>query len=202
MAGEKKEIAMKRIALLLTLAVTLMIAGCVPSLNPLYTEKDLLFDKALVGVWSDNDDSKETWAFERSGEKGYKLVYSADGKAGEFEVYLLKLGETLFLDLYPDDAAFKEINRNDFYKSHFLPTHTFAKVTQIEPSLQMAFLNPDWLKEFLEQSPKAIGHEKTGDRIVLTASTKELQKFVLDHVSTKNAFGDEPSNLKRIKSKP
>lgn len=193
---------MKRIALLLTLALTLMIAGCVPSLHPLYTEKDLFFENALVGVWAESDDSRETWAFERSGEKGYKLVYTGDGKTGEFEAHLLKLGDTMFLDLYPDDAGLKELNRNDFYKSHFLPTHTFAKVTQIEPALQMAFLNPDWLKELLEKNAKAIRHEKVGDRIVLTASTDELQKFVLNHGNTKNAFGDEPSNLKRIKSKP
>ncbi|HKS38638.1 MAG TPA: hypothetical protein VJW76_15705, partial [Verrucomicrobiae bacterium] len=172
------------------------------SLNPLYTDKDLLFEKALVGVWVENDDSREAWAFERRGEKGYKLAYTVDGKTGEFEAYLLKLGETLFLDLYPDDEGFKEMNRNDFYKSHFLPAHTFAKVTQIEPTLQMAFLNPDWLKELVEQNPKAIRHEKNGDRIVLTASTKELQEFVLAHARTKNAFGDEPANLKRIKSKP
>jgi hypothetical protein len=194
---------MKRIALLLAVAFALIVAGCVPSLNPLYTEKDLIFEPALVGVWAESDDAKETWAFEKSGDKGYKLVYAADGKAGEFDARLLKLGDTMFLDLYPDDVGLKEINRNDFYKAHLIPAHTFAKVTQIEPVLQMAFFNPDWLNKLLETDPKAIQHQKLSeDRIVLTASTKELQKFVLKHADTKDAFGDEPSKLKRIKSKP
>jgi len=192
---------MKRYGLLLTWVLTLVVAGCVPSLNPLYTEKDLVFDAALVGVWSEKEDASETWAFEKTGEKEYRLVYTADGKTGEFEAHLLKLGNTLFLDLYPDGKSLDELNRNDFYKSHLIPGHTFAKVTRIEPTLQMGFLNPDWLKELSEQNPKAIRHEKVSDRIVLTASTRELQEFVLKNLNTKGAFGDEPSNLKRIKSK-
>ena len=192
-----------RIPLVLTLIVAMIVAGCVPSLNPLYTDKDVVFEPALVGVWAEKEDSEETWAFEKAGDKAYKLVYTEKGKKGEFKVHLVKLGNTLFLDLYPDDTALKEIDRNDFYKSHLLLAHTFAKVTQIEPRLQMAFFNPDWLKKLLEKDPKAVRHEKIDeDRIVLTASTKELQGFVLEHANTKDAFGDEPSNLKRIKSKP
>jgi hypothetical protein len=197
----RKKNAMKRNGLLLASALATVVAGCVPSLHPLYTEKDLVFDAALVGVWSEKEDASETWAFEKTGEKAFKLVYTVDGKSGEFEAHLLKLGNTLFLDLYPDGKGLDELNRNDFYKSHLIPGHTFAKVTRIEPSVQMAFLNPDWLKELLEQNPKAIRHEKVSDRIVLTASTKELQEFVLKNVNTKDAFGGEPSDLKRIKSK-
>jgi len=193
---------MKRTALLLIVSVCLTLAGCVPSLNPLYTEKDLTFDPALVGVWSEQDDSQETWAFEKAGEKQYKLVYTDKGKTGEFEVRLLKLGGTLYLDLFAEGDGLKDSKRNDFYLSHFIPGHTFAKVTQIGPTLRMAFMNPDWLKKLLEKDPKAIGHQLIGeDRIVLTAPTRELQEFVLKHA--KEAFGsDEPSDLKRIKPKP
>ncbi len=190
---------MRKITLLLATGIMLATAGCVPSLNPLYTKQDLVFEAALVGVWAEDDAGKDTWAFERSGEEGYRLVYASDGKKGEFEVHLLKLGKTQFLDLYPDDAALSDLNRNDFYKAHLIAAHTFAKVTQIEPNLRMAFLNPDWLKEHLQKNPKAIRHEKINDdRIVLTASTKELQEFVLKHAG--EAFGDA-SDLKRKKPK-
>lgn len=186
---------MKRTALLLALAVSLMLTGCVPSLNPLYTEKDLVFDPALVGVWAEQDDSPETWAFEKTGEKEYKLVYTESGKAGEFQVHLLKLGNTLYLDFFPESDGLKDSKRNDFYLSHFVPGHMFAKVTQIEPSLRMALVNPEWLKKLLEKNPKAIDHQPIGeDRIVLTASTKDLQKFVVANVN--EAFGD-PATLKR-----
>lgn len=190
---------MKRTLLLPVLAVGLVLAGCVPSLNPLYTEKDLIFDPALVGVWSEQDDSQETWAFEKTGEKQYKLVYTEQGKAGEFEVHLLKLGNTLYLDFFPESDGLKDSKRNDFYLSHFVPGHMFAKVTQIEPTLRLAVMNPDWLKKLLEKNPKAIDHQGiSDDRIVLTASTKDLQKLVTANAN--EAFGD-PTTLKR-RAKP
>jgi hypothetical protein len=183
---------------LLTAAGWLVIAtGCVPSLNPLYTAKDLVFDSALVGVWSEGDDAKETWAFEKAEDKAYNLTYTQDGKKGEFKAHLLKLDDKLFLDLYPESDAMGDWNRNDFFKSLWVPAHTFARVTGIEPELKMAFLNPDWLKELVEKDPKVIAHQKLGeDRYIFTASTKDLQQFILRHVN--DAFG-ETSDLKRRK---
>ncbi len=176
--------------------------GCIPtSINPLYTMKDLVFDPVLIGVWSETGDSKETWAFEKSGDTEYKLVYTEnDGKTGHFEAHLLKLGTTRFLDLFPDESGIEEMDRSGFYKVHLLRTHSFLKVTQIEPALQMAPLDLKWLREFLGKNPKAIRHHKSGEgddaQIVLTDSTPELRKFVENHLKTEGAFG-EPINLKR-----
>jgi two-component system phosphate regulon sensor histidine kinase PhoR len=71
-----------------------------------------------------------------------------------------------------------------------------AKVSQIEPTLQMSFPDPKWLESHLKENPKAIRHEQIDDRVLLTASTQELQEFVCKHAETPGAFG-EPSNLKR-----
>ena len=182
---------------LAALAVALTLTSCVHSLQPLYTEKDLIFDPALVGVWSE-EDSKDSWAFEKSGEKEYRVTFTdSDGKPGVFQVHLLKIGGQLFLDFFPDKAAMEELKRNDFFKFHYLPAHTFARVAQIEPALQMGLLSQDWLREILAADPKAIGHEKIeGSTIVLTASTEKLQAFVLKHVEDEKAFGGL-SNLKR-----
>jgi len=155
-------------------------------------------------VWSYKGYSKETWAFEKAGDKEYKLVYTEnDGKIGRFEAHLLRLGHTQFLDLFPDESGIEEMDRSGFYKVHLLRTHSFLKVTQIEPALQMAPLDLKWLREFLGKNPKAIRHHKIGEgddaQIVLTDSTPELRKFVEKHLKTKGAFG-EPINLKRKQS--
>jgi len=178
------------------------VVGCIPtSINPLYTGQDLVFDAALIGVWSGDGDSKEKWAFEKEGDTAYKFVYTDDeGKTGRFEAHLVKLGDTQFLDLFPDESGVEEMNRSGFYKVHLLRTHSFLKVTRITPALQMAPLDLKWLREYLAKNPKAITHQKTGDgddaQIVLTASTPELRKFVEKHLNTEGAFGD-PINLKR-----
>jgi len=196
---------MKKILLAVVLVALCGLIGCIPtSINPLYTGESLVFDPALIGVWSSEGDSRETWVFEKAGDTAYKFVYTEnDGKTGHFEAHLLKLGHTQFLDLFPDESGIEEMDRSGFYKVHLLRTHSFLKVTRIEPALQMAPLDLKWLREFLGKHPKAIRHHKIGEgddaQIVLTDSTPELRKFVEKHLKTEGAFG-EPINLKRKQS--
>ena len=180
-----------------TLCFLLMFAGCVQSLNPLYTDQDLIFDSTLLGVWTDKD-STETWELTKTNEKQYKLVITdEDGKAGEFTAHLLEIDGKIFMDLMPVEPA---LSQNDFYKEHFVPTHTFAQITQTAPTVQISFLEPRWLKNFLAKKPSAIRHEKMGEEILLTASPKELQKFLLAHLNTEGAFS-KPFSFKRKKQK-
>src|SRR6266571_3412303 len=195
---------MKKTSLALVSALLFGLSGCIPtSLNPL-TGQDLVFDPALIGVWRGEGNAKETWAFEKAGDKEYKFVYTEeDGKAGQFEAHLLKLGNTQFLDFFPDESGIEEMNRSGFYKVHLLRTHSFLKVTRIEPALQMAPLDLKWLREFLGKNPKAVRHHEVGEgddaQIVLTDSTPELRKFVENHLKTAGAFG-EPIHLKRTRN--
>jgi hypothetical protein len=76
-----------------------------------------------------------------------------------------------------------------------VPSHILARVTQITPTIKMSELSYDWLKELLATNPTALRHlvVKTGDkpedrRIVLTADTAELQRFVLSHLKTERAW--------------
>jgi len=71
--------------------------------------------------------------------------------------------------------------------------------------LETANLNYDWLVKLLEKNPKAIRHmmlrEKTGDeqggRIILTADTKELQRFILKYVNSTDAW-EQSSQFRRL----
>src|SRR6267378_3735749 len=196
-------------AFLLMMATALLFAGCiVTSINPLYTEKDLVFDPALVGTWSEGE-GKGTWALEKAGEKKYKLLHTDEkGRTGEFAAHLVKLGKYQFLDLYLLDPGEKEewqINELASLAIIMRPGHLFFKVSQIQPALQVSALSEDWLNKLLEKEPKAIQHEQikfgsdnTNDfRNVLTANTQDLQKFILKYADSKEAFGDEPTELKR-----
>jgi len=179
----------------LPLVLALVLVGCVPSLHPLYTEEDLVFDPALVGVWS-GEGSTETWAFTKSGEKVYRLVYTdREGKTGPFDAHLLSVDGRLYLDLFPADL---EIPENDFYKGHLLPVHTFMRVKEIGSSLRMAPLSPEWVDQYLKDHPDAVRHEMVDDRLVLTAGPKELQAFLAAHEESEGVFG-EFSDLVRAK---
>ena len=172
----------------------LILAGCVPSWNPLYTEKDLVFEPALVGTWTPAEarqDSKETWAFTKTGDKLYQLQQTdEEGRKATFEVRLARLKEHRFLDLYLTKVDDDDVRLNAWAGFSLVPAHLILKVEQIEPALKIAAMNPDWMKEFLKKHPEAIAHRVVYDgNIVLTASTSDLQKFVLDHLNDKEFFG-------------
>jgi len=186
---------MHKLIFTMLFGVLLLSAGCVRSLHPMYTEKDLVFEPSLIGQWAE-DDSKEIWAFSKADTNAYQLVYTDDtGAQGTFNVRLLNIEGNLFLDFFPAELDLKE---NAFYVFHLLPVHTFVRVKQIEPTLQMSSPDLDWLKKHIAADPGAIRHEKLGDEIILTAAVKDLQAFWLKHLDTEGAFGD-PIDLKRKK---
>jgi hypothetical protein len=59
------------------------------------------------------------------------------------------------------------------------------------------------MKEMLEANPNLIKHEILEERdsqVLLTASTKELQRFIIEHAKDEGLF-DEPSDMKRLEVK-
>ncbi len=159
------------------------------SLHPLYTEEDVVFEEKLLGTWVDDpDDPKTTWEFSHAEaeEKAYKLIYSdGEGKKGSFGVHLVKLGNRLFLDVFPDQFPSEQQDwekMNWAYNYFFFESaHTFIKIDSIEPQLKMRRTVSDDMKELLKEDPNVIKHELVEDKIILTASTKELQVFVLKY---------------------
>ena len=196
------------------------LAGCVQmSLNPLYTEKDLAFDPELLGTWqgvwrggmftNDTIGILTTWNFTKGeSDKEYKLLITVtdeEGKTGQFDVRRLKLGKALFLDFLPADPEKLETNSSFFYHRHFLPMHSFAKLSPGESGMQLSLFSGAWLEQLLEKDPAAIRHERLDQEraglIILTATTKELQSFVLKHLDDKDAF-PQPIDLKRERTGP
>lgn len=172
-----------------------MLAGCVPSLHQLYTEKDVVFDEKLLGQWKSNDPDWQ-WSFEKQGEKNknYNMtIVDEKQKSGEFNVHLVKLGEMLFLDIHPGEPNWSE---NDFYKLHIIPAHTFMKVDKLEDIVVLRWMGGEEFNKMLKSDPNLIKHE-VADSTVLTASTKELQDFVVKYANDDRVF-DDAFELKRI----
>lgn len=179
-----------RIVVLFGLALT----GCVPSWNPFYVEKDVVFDAALIGAWRPveaKESSREAWEFTKAGDKLYQLAQTdAEGQKAAFEARLFKLKEQRFLDLYLTKIEGDEVKFNAWAGFSLVPAHLLLKVEQTEPELKLAVMNPDWIKTFLKQHPDALAHRVVSDGgIVLAANTEELQKFVLAHTDDKDFFG-------------
>ena len=162
----------------------LSLTGCAPSLHPFFTDEDVVFDEALLGVWI--SDSGKKCIITRSGDKDYELLY-LDDAAWRFEARLIELGGVRFLDLYPKPLG-KDIG---LYPENFVPAHTLARVVIGKDSISIAMMDGGWLKRLSDQNQLDLAHERINDdMIALTAPTRELQAFALKNADNKDAFGE------------
>jgi len=170
----------------------LVLAGCVQSLHPLYTDNDRTFEPKLIGTWKGEGDN--LWIFLRHGDKSYELIYTEKGSPAKFEANLVKLGQALFLDLFPQSPDLK----NDLQQAHLLNVHTFSRVWIEDDTLRLAMLEHDWLKTMIDSGKVNIQHEVLDRQVVLTAPTKELQQFVVRHANDKGAFPRPKDGMARL----
>jgi len=165
-------------SMLVGLLIIIVAAGCVPTLQPVYTERDLIFDTAVLGFWRQQE-STATWDFAQAGEKEYLLRYTdQDGRTGQFNARLANVGGVKFLDLFPIK---EDLASSEFYKFHLLPIHTVYVVRQTTPNLQLDGFDLEWLDKFLAENPDALPHSTYNGQRLITASTEQLQSFLLEH---------------------
>lgn len=176
----------------------MLLAACIPSVNPFYTDKDVIFDQRLLGEWQEkgNTNNPEAWKFEIATNNAYKLTVVEQGKTGEFAAHLFALRQEKFLDLIPTDCNYAS-NQVDLVAYSMFPGHLLVRVSDIEPELRLATFDFDWLEKYLKQNPKAVAHHTEDDRIVLTADTRDLQKFVLRHLGTNELFKESGVMVQR-----
>jgi hypothetical protein len=189
---------MKKRNLIAIGAAAILLAACIPSVNPFYGEKDVVFDPHLVGEWQEKGKTNEpeVWKFEQSTNNDYKLTVTEEGKTGEFSARLFNLKGERFLDVIPTDCKFDDKQAYLVAYSMF-PGHLLMRVGQIEPELKLAVSDYDWLEKFLQKNPKAVGHHLESERIILTADTPDLQKFVLKHLGTNELFKEYGEMVRR-----
>lgn len=90
-------------------ALTALLMACGPasSLNPLFTENDLIFDHALVGEWIEKGQEHAGLRFEKAGPMVYRVTNIEPARDGgeatetKYEAHLVRLGAYRFLDVAP-----------------------------------------------------------------------------------------------------
>jgi hypothetical protein len=198
---------MKPKTAIVAVCAAVLLSACIPSVNPFYTEKDVVFEERLLGEWEaeeENADGPEIWRFEKSdlkseksSNKAYKLavIEKKDARKGEFMACLFRLKKEYFLDIIPADCEYAP-DQADLVEFSMFPGHLLVRVSQIEPQLKLAFFDFDLLEKHLKANPKALAHHREGDRVVLTASARDLQRFVLKHLADGELF-EKPGRLTR-----
>lgn len=193
---------MKKIIVPLFL-LSLLFTQCVPSIHPYYTDKEVVEDDRILGKYFvDSDREDKYWQFSKpkgqNKSKAYMLeMVQSDGRKFQFTTQLFKLNGHYYLDFLAEPPADIDIKSNEnefpenFYSMHWWPVHTLARVKIQEDNLSINFFDLEWMEKLIKESKIRIKHEKVSNIFLLTASTANLQKFIIKYGQEKEAFPEE-----------
>ena len=204
---------MKKIILTTAFAFLLIfLSSCLTTLHPIFTEKDLAYDPKLIGVWNTENEGKKgkviisNLASENSVElpgnisvikqKGYFIIYQDEnGKVSDqYIAFLARIGKHLYFDYFPADKK-GDRKLDEFFGVHFVRMHTSYRVEILKDgSFELSQFDGSYVKSLIDEKKIRISHETDADdNTVITASTKELQQYLLK-------YGDEPSAYRSEKT--
>lgn len=194
---------MNKLKFLLLILIAFIITGCPARiLFPLFTEKELIFNPSLVGRWTLEDD---IYTFQKLGEKSYELLHYTNKTGYDTAVFkseLGKIGKYWFLDLFPESRALESHLNNGVFTHHLILAHTISRIWFEGDSIRIATLDNDWLRKIINKKKLKVPHvyikdKNMGEQLIITANTKELQRFVTKYADNTGAFPN-PGVLRRV----
>lgn len=196
---------MRIVKCLATLGLVLLMMACEPSLQPLFTEQEAAFDSGYLGTWMNEDGDTATFEKSTPSAKLYNLIYkdAKSQKGAKFQAILGRLGSSHYLDAIRrnDDLS----DENEIATFGLVGVHWIFKVSLDGDVLRTAILNGDWCDQMASRNKLSVGHAKmVGASVgfdahtILTAPTKDLQKFIVKAAQTKDVFSS-PTDWHRQK---
>jgi hypothetical protein len=182
-------------------AALLLLAGCIPSVHPFFTARDIVRDPRLPGAWQCED---ERWTFTNAEEDDGACVLVVEetkkGKRSELTARLFRLDDSLFLDLQPRELDLR--GQHDLAVVSMIAGHLLLRVHALGDTLEVSFCNYEWLGKYLSAHPAELAHRTdrrghSDDASVITAETPALQAFVRAHLAEGELF-ERRSQAKRF----
>lgn len=172
------------------------LAGEVMALHPIFTEKDAVLERTLMGSWRE-EGSGDLYTFKRTGDNFLSLTLNHQGISSQFEAILTRLAGLLLLDLVPVAPD----GNNFFYKDRFLPLHSFYAITIAEDTLRAAPVNDGGLYDLLNDKNSKLTLDRHGKNLLLTGATSELRAFFQQYGEEARLFSG-PISLARQQPPP
>ncbi len=163
---------------------SLVLSGCnvVYSVHPLATKDDAVDEPALVGQWTETDDSShERLCIQKADTNTYTLIVSeSDPKSDKeaklveaYQVTLVRLDDQLFADMVAKGQA---LNGTDIDPPvGALYHHVIVKLDLTDSDLRYTVLDPGAIREANQQGYAPLSFIEIDDGILLTAPTEELR---------------------------
>ncbi len=196
---------MRTCTILVGLVTAAIMFGCMPSLHPLYSDSDIVFDEGLIGDWSEEDE-EEIWTFEQGEGGGYYLTITEiedDDEAGDVDdeddaegeddddidddnggeavalrAYVFELNGRRLIDFHADPPELSGTS----YEDLMLPMHWFGTIEIADDYFDIALMEGDTLLSMIKAGVNVPAYVDMNGFPLLTAPTEELQAFVRDHM--------------------
>ena len=202
---------MKKIILLAGLFFTAwFLSGCLKTLYPIFTEKDLVADPRLPGNWKKTKDGS-TVTYRLANENELKVlsstlqrhagtIYIKEEKDAQGNIestlyaFMVKLGKYYYMDYYP--IGIKETEKaGDFFAAHYIPMHSIYRIKfTARNSFDLQQLDAGYLESLVKNKQIRIRHEIMDDSsFVITAPTKELQQYLIKYSDVPAAYNSDNS---------
>jgi hypothetical protein len=195
-----------------TVVLVTALTGCLSTLHPLFTEKELVFDNRLLGRWKVGDGTdiaifeKGTpasfnqlpEALRKLSNKGYLVTIQDDNIVVKYYAFLTSLGKQLYIDYYPCENV-QQVRYDGFYKQHLVKMHSFYRIRfNDDQSFETSQFDEDFLKKLIDNKQIRIKYEVRFDgNYVITAPTEELQQYVLKYGDDPEAYYKENNSVYR-----
>ncbi len=185
----------KTLIAIATIGILLFTTACVTTtLHPIYERNQLIQLSEFEGEWIS---TRSVWTIKKDMGNSYKLSYKecddpineprqySSCTIADFKVHLIKLGDDYYADFRPTEYLNSE---NQFLQYHIRSLHSFARINANKERLQFEFMDNQWLFDYLSTNKESIAHVKSEQDVILTASTQELQKFIISHKDNEEAY--------------
>ncbi len=193
---------MKTFRFITGLAFSMMLTGCVITINPMIRESEAIFDARLLGDWKEVDGSDHA-NFTRSTGNSYEIEFTSEGETGRFGARLGYLGEQMVLDVWPKPRS-GEVP--DPYTALLLAGHLQLFPVISDNEISVAIINADALLSTLQSGKvrmpykhsKEVTANTDDEGLILTGTTEELRKSLGKYCLNPAVFERDWMNLRRM----
>lgn len=116
-------------------------------------------------------------------EKSYKMIVQDNGERYAYQAHIAKIGEDLFLDIYPLPEYTDKVFGNNLF-----PVHTFMKLKLENSKLELTQFDLEKLNNLFESNLVRLRHEMVDGTVLITAQPKEIQKFLDKYSNEESVF--------------
>lgn len=193
------------------------LSGCLRTLYPIFHPDEVVFNDRLLGYWQCTDKNKTTSYLDFSripagrmqelspairavSGKGYFVSRISGLKqvTDQYFVFLVKIGTNWYLDFYPAEMPAEKIV-NPFYKDHQVKLHSNYRCDVKDPNhFEIRLFEKSFLDKLIADNKINIRHERIGDKNLVTASTEDLQKFILKYGDNPDAYAGNITYCSRV----